>query len=127
MTMMINQLPDRVKQGIRTFNQGKFFAAHEFFEDAWRETPDDTREFYRALLHISGGFFRLTQERPSAALKFFTRAQHWLGFFSDTHMGLDVDDLRTQLDQLIDEIESSQAAKVILEYHTFQIGWESQE
>lgn len=124
--MTINQLPTNVKQGIHTFNRGEFFAAHEYFEDAWRETPDDSREFYRALLHISAGFFRLTQDRTGAALKFFNRAKHWLSFFAIIHMGLDVDKLRTHLDQLIDEIESGKTGKDILEHHSFQIDWESQ-
>jgi len=122
----MNELPANVKQGLRAFKQGEYFSAHEFFEDAWRETPDSSREFFRSLLQISGGFYRLTEDRPRAAKKFFHRALHWLQFFSNNHMGMDVENIRSLLTQLIDDIDAGQPSKDIIKQHADQIAWESQ-
>ncbi len=123
----MNELPTSVTQGLRAFNQGEYFSAHEYFEDAWRETPDSSREFYRSLLQISAGFYRLTEDRSSAAKKFFRRALHWLQFFSNTHMSLEVQKIRNLLVQLIDDIDAGKPSKDILKKHAIQIAWESQE
>lgn len=123
----MNGLPTKVKHGLRAFNQGEFFAAHEFFEDAWRETPDSSREFFRSLLHISGGFYRLTEDRPRAAMKFFSRALHWLQFFSNDYMGLEVEKIRNLLEKLIDNINAGKPSKDIIEQHSIQIISKNQE
>lgn len=67
MTKRKEEVPQDVNDGIRLLNQDQFYEAHEAFETAWRRTQDPSREFYRALLHISGRFFRLSQSRPEAA------------------------------------------------------------
>ena len=107
--MTMNQtphhLPDKVQKGIQHFNQGDYYEAHEWFEDAWRETPDPSREFYRALLHISGGFYRLTQGKPTAAKKFFSHAEKWLSEFPDDHQGFDLQQLRRNLGKIIKQID----------------------
>ena len=90
-----------VKNGVQLFNHGAFYEAHEFFEDAWRQTQEESREFYRALLHLSGGFFRLQQDRPSAARKFFTKAQYWLAYFPNNHLGFDLLVIKQDLKTLI--------------------------
>jgi uncharacterized protein len=119
--MTMNQLHHDVFQGIQAFNQGKFFAAHEYFEDAWRETPDDTREIYRALLHLSGGYYRLTQDRPGAARKFFARALPWIETFSSPHLGIDTAAIIGQLQILIAAIDRGNSSRTLLNEHAFQI------
>ena len=106
---------NHIREGIRLFNQKDFFASHEFFEDAWRETSDDSREFFRALLQISAGHFRLTQNRPSAAKKFFNRALYWLKPFSENHFGFTVTMLRSYLSNLINTLDQGVPARRILE------------
>lgn len=110
----MSQLPKKVIEGMQAFNQGNYYAAHEHFEDAWRDTDDDTREFYRALLHISGGFFRLTQNRPGAARKFFSRALHWLDAFPSPYLGLDTSEIKLNIHMLIDSIDNGQPSNMVL-------------
>ncbi len=110
----MSQLPKTVIQGLQAFNQGKYYAAHEHFEDAWRASEDDTREFYRALLHISGGFYRLTQNRPGAARKFFARALHWLQYFPDSFLGFNIDALKSQLSTSIHSIDAGHPPDTLL-------------
>lgn len=101
-------LPEDVHQGLSLFKLDEYYEAHEAFESAWRKTDDSSREFYRALIHISGGFYRLTQNRPNAAVKFFEHALKWLMLFPDTHLGFDIALLKTDLNNIIGAIEQGQ-------------------
>ena len=77
-------------KGLIAFNAREFYPAHEYFESAWRETPHESRILYRALLDLSGGFFRLAQNRPDAAWKFFVKALNWLEQLPSLCCGLDL-------------------------------------
>jgi predicted metal-dependent hydrolase len=107
-------LPVSFQRGLSAYNQGAFYDAHEHFETAWRQTPGDAREFFRAFLHLSGGFFRLTQDRPEAARKFFVHAKKWFSGVPDHHHGFDVVHLLLFLEQLINLIDQSVPADEIL-------------
>lgn len=108
-------LPKTVVQGLHCYNQGQFFLAHEYFETAWRETQGEAREFFRALLHLSGGFFRLSQNRPSAAQKFFSRARHWLMMFPSPYFGIYTAMMVENLDKILWAINQAQSSKSIIQ------------
>ena len=115
-----NQVPCQktyinTRQGLRLYNQKEFYSAHEFFEDAWRGAPGDSREFFRALLQISAGYYRLTQNRSEAAKKFFSRALYWLQPFPKHHLGFDVIFIKDHIQGLIEAINSNLPSESILE------------
>jgi predicted metal-dependent hydrolase len=112
----MNDLHRKAIQGLNHLNRGEFFTAHEYFEDAWRGTSDDTREFYRALLHISGGYYRLSQGKPAAARKFFTRAIHWMETFPTPYSGLDTAMILFHLSSLVQAIDNEKTCETILEH-----------
>ena len=124
---MMCDLPTHLIQGLQAFNRGNFYAAHEFFEDAWRETPGQAREFFRALLHLSGGYYRLTQDRPESALKFFQRSLHWISDFPSPYFHVDTSALRSQVELLINAIKSGQTTTAILKHYGYQILWQGTE
>ena len=117
MNKTLEQLPGNVIAGLEAFRKKEFYSAHEYFEDAWRKTPGSSREFYRALLHLSGGFFRLTQSRPGAAKKFFTHAIKWLVFFPSSYAGINTDLLTFRLENLIQAINTGIPCDTIQEEH----------
>ena len=109
--------PTSARQGLRLFNRQEFYAAHEYFETAWRETPAPERELYRAFLQIAGGFYRLEQEDLSAARKFFTHAQGWLAILPESLCGVDIAQLQSDLASLLSDIDQRQPAVQILLCH----------
>lgn len=123
----MNDLPLTVILGFHAFNQGDFFTAHELFEAAWRETSAAPREFFRALLLLSGGYFRLTQDRPDAAIKFFNRALGWIDQYPNPYLGIDTKDIKTQLEKLITAIQSGASGEAVLDQNPFQLSWDTQE
>ena len=110
-------LTQNAVQGLRAFNRQDFYEAHEWFEKAWRESPADVREFYRGLLQLSGGYYRLTQGRPKAAMKFFDRAQFWLVPFPNPFFSIDPERIREAISELRIALASQQPAGIIVEDH----------
>lgn len=105
-------------QGLKLLNNRAFYQAHEFFETAWRETNDNSREFYRALLHLSGGFYRLTQDRPEAAKNFFTHAIRWMRQFPNPYFGFDTKALLDHMQNLIAAIDQkTESSMIIGQFH----------
>jgi predicted metal-dependent hydrolase len=115
MNKMQNTFPEDFALGLRAFNQQAFYEAHEHFEDAWRLCTSEEREIFRAFLHLSGGFYRLTQNRPGAARKFFTHAQKWLAGFPARFHGLDLAQIMAFIQQLIEEIDDETPSDVIFQ------------
>jgi len=113
-----NSTPKAFRHGLQSFNQRAFYEAHEYFEAAWRQTSGEEREFFRAFLHLSGGFFRLAQDRPGAAKKFFNHARKWLSDFPEDHLGFNVTQLKKYIQQLISFIDQQVPTdKIIAEQH----------
>jgi predicted metal-dependent hydrolase len=106
MTKRKEEVPQDVNDGIRLLNQDQFYEAHEAFETAWRRTQDPSREFYRALLQVSGGFFRLSQGKPQAAKEFFAHALKWLALFPSPLLGFNTGILIDDIQKINNEIEN---------------------
>jgi hypothetical protein len=117
MTIQSQKLPNSVLQGLQRFNQGEFYEAHEDFEAAWRQTPGEEREYYRALLQISGGFFRLSQGNPKGAQKFFQLAAGWLARFPNVFMGMDTFAIQKNLEGILYDLEQDRHPAAVLEQH----------
>lgn len=107
--------PQSVFKGISHFNNRSFFEAHEYFENAWRETQGQEREFYRALLQISGGYYRLTQANTSGARKFFSRALNWLALFPDFFQGMQTSAIIENVQTLLIAISQNLSPEEIIE------------
>jgi len=114
-------------KGLQAFNRQAFYDAHEYFETAWRTSPLDEREFYRALLQISGGFYRLTEDRPTAAHKFFGRARFWLQAFPSPFKSMDVSALQGWLAALLSALAEGRPPSEIFHRYYHPIDLPDQE
>jgi predicted metal-dependent hydrolase len=50
---------DRLESGIRAFNEGHYFEAHELWEDVWRASSGSTRTFVQGLVQVAVGLHHL--------------------------------------------------------------------
>ncbi|MBI4926191.1 MAG: DUF309 domain-containing protein [Anaerolineae bacterium] len=87
-------LPPTAAAGIRFFNAGDYFMAHEELEIAWRAEPGPARDLYRAILQIGLGYYHILRGNYRGAVKMFQRCQIWLAPFSGVCRGVNVDRLR---------------------------------
>jgi predicted metal-dependent hydrolase len=49
------------EEGIKFFNAGRYFEAHEVWEDLWRQTQGPLRLFYQGLIQAAVGLHHLNQ------------------------------------------------------------------
>jgi predicted metal-dependent hydrolase len=45
-----------LRKAIQLFNQGEYFAAHEVFEEVWRDAPVEEKRFLQGLTQIAVAF-----------------------------------------------------------------------
>jgi predicted metal-dependent hydrolase len=85
-------------EGVRRFNAGLFWHAHESWEAAWLpmgDGPEDDAEiFIRALIQVASGIHLKRKGRHSGARSHFSKAGEKLDVVPDVFMGIDVVALR---------------------------------
>ncbi|HRQ33635.1 MAG TPA: DUF309 domain-containing protein, partial [Anaerolineales bacterium] len=48
-------------EGLRLFNNGKYFEAHEALETAWLEERGKIRDLYRGILQVGVAYLHITR------------------------------------------------------------------
>jgi len=81
-------------QGLRLFNAGEYFEAHEALEDAWNAEKGDVRNLYRGILQIAVVYLHITRGNYNGALKVYARSQRWLKDWPAICRGIYVEELR---------------------------------
>ncbi len=65
-------------EGVELFNQGKFFEAHEEWEELWRsmEKEHELRNLVRGLIMLSASYHKyFVQENPYGTLKLLNKSE----------------------------------------------------
>ncbi len=89
------ELSDLGKLGIKLFNEGDYFDAHEELEHAWNEDKSAARDFYRAVLQVAVAYLQIERGNYRGAVKMFLRVRQWLNQLPDSCHGVDLAQLRT--------------------------------
>src|SRR5512140_742284 len=97
-------LPARAREGIRLFNQGRYFEAHEELEAAWREEKGKLRELYQGILEAAVTYLHITRGNYQGAVKVYGRSMRWLKNWPEQCRGVDVGQLRRDLDSAMAEV-----------------------
>lgn len=91
-------------QGLRLFNEGRYFEAHEALEDAWNAEPGKVRELYRGILQVAVAYLHITRGNYSGAVKVHDRSRKWLRDWPEVCRGVQVGQLRRDADLVIEEV-----------------------
>ena len=63
----------RLAPGRAAFNRGEFFAAHELWEDVWRDLTGSDRTFVQGLIQIAAGLHHVQHGRPRPGARVIAR------------------------------------------------------
>ena len=97
-------LHPRAIDGLRLFNMGEYFEAHEALEDAWNAEPGKVRELYRGILQIAVVYLHITRRNYNGAVKVYLRSQRWVKDWPDICRGIHVEELRRNAEAAITEV-----------------------
>ena len=91
-------------QGLRHYNAGEFFAAHEAWESVWLTTPQPEKTFLQGLIQVTVAFHHLQRSNPIGATRLLTAALRKLEPHSPSFCGISTtplcDDVRGCLQSL---------------------------
>lgn len=99
-------------QGIREFNEGRFWHAHEEWERGWKTLPEPEKTYLQALIQASGSFYLiLEKQRISAALSLarssLEKLQHTQPLLEPNHPHVVIPNLEAFLQVLIKNLNLS--------------------
>ena len=101
----IAPLHPQAAEGLRLFNAGKYFEAHEALEDAWNAEKGQVRELYRGILQIAVVYLHITRGNYNGAIKVYGRSQRWIKEWPDICRGIYVGELRKDAKTVITEVQ----------------------
>lgn len=92
-------------EGMKLFNEGKFFEAHEELETAWKDETGEVRELYRGILQIAVTYLHITRGNYEGAVKVYGRSLKWLKDWPDVCRGIQVRKFREDAELVMKEVE----------------------
>jgi predicted metal-dependent hydrolase len=96
---------DLLAEGLLLFNQGRFYDAHEVWEDLWRATVDPTlKTCYQGLIQAAVGLHHLGHDNLIGAQSQLKKSIRNLRAGAADTTGIDIDRLIVDLSELLDRM-----------------------
>ena len=101
-------MDERFYEGIREFNEGRYFEAHDVLEDLWQGYREPDRVFLQALIHSAVGLYHLENENFKGARSQLSKACAKIGPYRPEYWGISVDILYASLKDRLKILEASE-------------------
>jgi len=97
-------MSDLLDKGIKFFNSGQYFDAHEAWEDLWRPSGGPLRLFYQGLVQAAVGMHHLSQGNLNGARAQLTKSLDKLRRYPETFCGIENGKLIVGLETALQEM-----------------------
>lgn len=94
-------LPRRFLEGLRLFQAGAFWEAHEAWEDLWREAREPERTLLKALIQIAAACIHARKGHWRGVQGLLGRVARYLARVPDGTLNLEIPRLRRQVHQAL--------------------------
>ena len=91
-------------EGLALLNGGDYYEAHELLEQAWMDAPEMEGYLYRTLLQVSVAYLQVERKNYAGAVKMLLRVRQWLEPLPASCRGIDVEKLKSNVDQFSAEL-----------------------
>jgi uncharacterized protein len=95
-------------EGVRRYDAGEFFAAHEEWESVWLHSKEPEKTFLQGLIQVTAAFHHLSRKNPLGAQRLLLAALRRLEHYPDGFGGIAVNFLREDIRQILDMLSSSE-------------------
>jgi uncharacterized protein len=109
-----------LERGITLFNSGKFWEAHEAWEEIWKNHPEDGRFFLQGLIQLAAAYHQLGKKVYRGVVIHLKQAQERLKLFPADFLGIDVPPILQVVDNSLSAIES-QSSLVEVEWAALKV------
>ena len=110
----INEMPEEspartpeeaLMRGIDHFNAGRYFQAHETWEEGWHPAPEPERDFWQGITQLAVGLVHRGRGNAHGSATLLRRGAQRLQGYGEEHMGLRVGELSRWAFETADRIE----------------------
>jgi uncharacterized protein len=90
-------MTDAFREGVRLFNSGRFFEAHEALETIWLKAQGDEKTFLHGLIQIAAAFHHYTRRNPAGFASLLRKGLDKLQIFAGARAEIDLAGFLAQL------------------------------
>src|SRR5215831_1991544 len=101
----------RLAEGIRLFNLGNFFQAHEAWEQAWKRAEGEEKTFYQGLIQAAVALCHIQRGNYAGGVSFYLKSWPKLAQFSPVWMGIELGQFRSELIRYFAPLRASSKAR----------------
>jgi predicted metal-dependent hydrolase len=98
-------LPSAAEEGIRLFNAGYYFEAHDAFEEVWVERTGREKTFYQGLIQVAAGLYKAGMRNQGGAVSLLRKGLSKLRATLDLDTPLDLGRLIAETAVVLARIE----------------------
>jgi uncharacterized protein len=106
--MAATSVEEMFQRGIELFNQGRFFDAHEAWEQSWLRSGGEEKIFYQGLIQAAAAILHVQRGNPSGARSLWQKAGSKLAGLPADYRSIDLEQLRSGLAEFFDRALSGQ-------------------
>jgi uncharacterized protein len=108
-------MTDRLTEGIKFFNSGHYFEAHEAWEQVWRLEQGPLRYFYQGLIHAAVGLYHRSRGNRFGMTAQLKKCLERLNPYPRVVAGINVQRLRRDIRQVLDGlvVEASTPVRIV--------------
>lgn len=96
--------PPLLVDGIRLFNERRFFECHEELEEIWKQERDPIRYLYQGILQIGVGFHHLRNNNHRGAVSLLSSGIDKVRRFEPTCLSIDTSRLAEEAQRCLDDV-----------------------
>ena len=94
------------EEGIRLFNEGKFFEAHDQWEKIWLRAGEE-KKFLQGLIQVAVGYYHHSSLNLPGAVMMLERGCGYLSGYESGFLGLDSAELIREAESSVDKIKNN--------------------
>ncbi|MGA7931556.1 MAG: DUF309 domain-containing protein [Candidatus Sulfotelmatobacter sp.] len=101
-------------EGLRLYDAGEFFTAHEAWESVWLRSPEPEKTFLQGLIQVTAAFHHLQRNNPLGAMLLLQAALERLDRYPPCFGGISVTLLRHDIRERLQTLEAGEPASPLL-------------
>lgn len=101
-------------EGLRLYDAGEFFQAHEAWESMWLRAPEPEKTFLQGLIQVTAAFHHLQRNNRLGAMLLLQAAQRRLVRYPAAFGGISLGMLRDDIGERLQMLERGEAASHLL-------------
>lgn len=90
--------PQALKEGVRLFNSGRYFEAHEAWEAAWLHAAGEQKTFLHGIIQIAAAFYHFQRANFVGCRTLLAKGWKKVEPYGAAHGGIDLASLAAQLE-----------------------------